>query len=485
MDETQLAQLYQDYLGRAPDPSGIATWSGQDPSAVIAGILGSPEYQSSHPSGDGSGGGGGGAPSVDNMQPITDPSSGDTQYQYQDSSGGTVTVDSSGNPVGYTPGQSWYQQQYAAHPDAIRPGYGGQQYLALGPLAQTQTINGVQVPITNAYEYQINPNTKALTNNPVYREQSSGGLGDFLVNNGWMLPLAMAGGVAGAEFLPGLLGETGLGAAEAMGPTYAELGYTPAATGATTGGLMGPTYQELGYTGLEAGQMGPTYGELGYTGLNNAEAIAAADAAAAASGGLTTADLLKYGIPLAKLASGFGSGSGSGLGGMLGSGTGAYTGTSGIPLIGSGYGSGSGGQMQGIYNLTPGMTKASQNYTLPGERNYFNKGGSTNNSNDTEEHNPTFFSEGGLNSLQNTYVKGDGDGTSDSIAAMLADGEFVVPADVVSKLGNGSNDAGAKVLDGFLVTIRKHAQKHDPKELPPDSKGPLAYLLDAKKKVRA
>ena len=44
--------------------------------------------------------------------------------------------------------------------------------------------------------------------------------------------------------------------------------------------LMGPTYQELGYTGLEAGQMGPTYGELGYTGLNNAEAIAAADAAA-------------------------------------------------------------------------------------------------------------------------------------------------------------------------------------------------------------
>lgn len=53
MDENQLAQLYQQYLGRAPDPSGIATWSGQDPSTVIAGILGSQEYQSR------SGGGGG------------------------------------------------------------------------------------------------------------------------------------------------------------------------------------------------------------------------------------------------------------------------------------------------------------------------------------------------------------------------------------------------------------------------------------------
>ena len=102
-----------------------------------------------------------------------------------------------------------------------------------------------------------------------------------------------------------------------------------------------------------------------------------------------------------------------------------------------------------------------------------------------EGHNPTFFSQGGLNSMENSYVKGEGDGTSDSVAAMLANGEFVIPADIVSKLGNGSNDAGAKVLDNFLVTIREHAQKHDPKELPPDSKGPLAYLLDANKKARA
>ena len=102
---------------------------------------------------------------------------------------------------------------------------------------------------------------------------------------------------------------------------------------------------------------------------------------------------------------------------------------------------------------------------------------------DVEGHNPQFYSEGGLNTLDNTYVKGEGDGTSDSVPAMLANGEFVIPADVVSKLGNGSNDAGADVLGEFLSTIRQHAQNHDPKKLPPESKGALAYLLDAKRKV--
>ena len=96
-------------------------------------------------------------------------------------------------------------------------------------------------------------------------------------------------------------------------------------------------------------------------------------------------------------------------------------------------------------------------------------------------HTPEFYSEGGL---KHRYVKGKGDGTSDDVPAMLANGEFVVPADVVSSLGNGSNDSGSKVLDSFLETIRSHKQKHDAKHLPPDSKGPLAYLLEAHKKVK-
>jgi hypothetical protein len=96
------------------------------------------------------------------------------------------------------------------------------------------------------------------------------------------------------------------------------------------------------------------------------------------------------------------------------------------------------------------------------------------------EHNPEFYSEGGA-SITNRYVKGGGDGTSDSVPAMLASGEFVIPADVVSSLGNGDNDAGAQVLDKFMVAIRKHKRDADPKQLPPDSKGPLSYLADAMK----
>ena len=109
-------------------------------------------------------------------------------------------------------------------------------------------------------------------------------------------------------------------------------------------------------------------------------------------------------------------------------------------------------------------------------------GGQVDVDGETQEHVPEFYSEGGL---KHRYVKGDGDGTSDDVPAMLANGEFVIPADVVSSLGNGSNDSGSKVLDNFLETIREHKQKHSAKHLPPDSKGPLAYLLEAHKKVKS
>ena len=143
-----------------------------------------------------------------------------------------------------------------------------------------------------------------------------------------------------------------------------------------------------------------------------------------------------------------------------------------------------GGGNSDIMALKPTIVKGKINYALPGypfgqEWKAAKEGGHM-----VDDHNPTFFSEGGLGKMKNTYVKGDGDGTSDSIAAMLADGEFVIPADVVSNLGNGSNDAGAKVLNEFLRTIRAHKRKADPKGLPPDSKGALGYLAAAKKKVK-
>jgi len=100
------------------------------------------------------------------------------------------------------------------------------------------------------------------------------------------------------------------------------------------------------------------------------------------------------------------------------------------------------------------------------------------------DHNPQFYSEGGA-SVGMRHVKGDGDGTSDSVPAMLAADEYVLPADIVSSLGNGSSDAGANVLDQFVQIIREHKRNADPEDLPEDSQGPLSYLAEAYERAGA
>ena len=60
------------------------------------------------------------------------------------------------------------------------------------------------------------------------------------------------------------------------------------------------------------------------------------------------------------------------------------------------------------------------------------------------------------------YLRGATDGMADKVPAniggmreaRLSHGEFVIPADVVSHLGNGNSDAGAKVLDAMMKRIR-------------------------------
>jgi len=78
---------------------------------------------------------------------------------------------------------------------------------------------------------------------------------------------------------------------------------------------------------------------------------------------------------------------------------------------------------------------------------------------------PTYFA--GINAprgmARGGYLDGQGDGMSDSIPATiegkqparLADGEFVVPADVVSHIGNGSSKAGSQRLYSMLDKVRK------------------------------
>lgn len=88
-----------------------------------------------------------------------------------------------------------------------------------------------------------------------------------------------------------------------------------------------------------------------------------------------------------------------------------------------------------------------------------------------------YASGGGIRSLSNSHLgdysdggrllKGPGDGVSDNIPAVigdkqparLADGEFVIPARIVSEIGNGSTDAGAKRLYAMMDRIQKARKK--------------------------
>ena len=107
-----------------------------------------------------------------------------------------------------------------------------------------------------------------------------------------------------------------------------------------------------------------------------------------------------------------------------------------------------------------GLSMLDSNQTISG----FAKGG-------LAEHNPEF-----ITGATGHHVKGEGDGQSDSIPAMLADGEYVFDADTVAALGNGSNDAGARILDKMRENLRKHKRSAPAGKIPPKAKSPLEYM---------
>jgi hypothetical protein len=82
------------------------------------------------------------------------------------------------------------------------------------------------------------------------------------------------------------------------------------------------------------------------------------------------------------------------------------------------------------------------------------------------------YNQGGISTLGSysdggQLLKGPGDGVSDDIPARigarqparLADGEFVVPARIVSEIGNGSTDAGAKQLYAMMDRVQQNRKK--------------------------
>jgi hypothetical protein len=74
-------------------------------------------------------------------------------------------------------------------------------------------------------------------------------------------------------------------------------------------------------------------------------------------------------------------------------------------------------------------------------------------------------------------VGGPGSGREDLIPAQLSDGEYVLDAEIVALLGDGSTDEGARRLDGFRENIRAHKGGALARgRISPDAKAPEDYL---------
>lgn len=89
---------------------------------------------------------------------------------------------------------------------------------------------------------------------------------------------------------------------------------------------------------------------------------------------------------------------------------------------------------------------------------------------------PTNMARGGLSQVA-YLARGSGSGRADTIEARLSDGEFVLDAETVSLLGDGSNEEGAKRLNAMREEIRRHKGRQLSKgKFSANAKSPLAYL---------
>jgi hypothetical protein len=414
----------------------------------------------------------------------TDPE-GNPTYVFQDQNSGMLTVDASGNPTSYNPGAGWYDEQLRSNPDALRGmDYRNQTYLASGPLEQTYNFQGVDVPI-EATEYQVDPTTgqfvKGATGENVplrFRDP------DYNMWNDWAAPVALlalpAAGYAASTYGLGAAGTAGAGGS--IGGISAGGAFVPTAGSGASFLVPGAATAAGG-----AGAAGGLEAYMASAGLNpgtfSGSAFALPSTATAGSGAFGLSPELAAELGLEGATSGLSTSGVQGSAALeamgLNAGSGGMTAKQaaaakmGLDLLTAGTG---GQQQPGGY----AVPTASAPSTIPTVNRFGVTGYEGQIPVAEVAQRPILlskikgvggdytFAEGGIATLGSysdggQLLKGPGDGMSDNIPAKigeaqparLADGEFVIPADVVSHLGNGSTDAGAKQLYAMMDKIRK------------------------------
>ncbi len=93
---------------------------------------------------------------------------------------------------------------------------------------------------------------------------------------------------------------------------------------------------------------------------------------------------------------------------------------------------------------------------------------------------PVKLARGGALAQVAALMRGGGSGRDDTIDASLSDGEYVIDAETVAMLGDGSTEHGARQLDTMRENIRKHKGRALAKgKFSPNAKSPLSYLKEA------
>jgi hypothetical protein len=349
----------------------------------------------------------------------------------------------------------------------------------------------------------INPETGLMEFKPFWKQK-------------WFAPVAAVASMIAAPYLAPMVAgmlPASLAGASFLGASVPSI-VTGAGLGAVTGGITGGAKGAL--TGGLLGAAGPIasnaiFGPQGISG-----ALGFGDTAAAGStdalGGATGAgkDVLGQTIDPSKIVGPTASGSGfmdaSGIGPTVSGGPVGYSGapaSSGLSNILSGAGDKLkslaplllvGAAMQGMGGSgSKGATTDSSQEAKQAEMQDKNMGTRLTPATFDRQYSDQeiyenygygpekqFFTDNTIRAAMGHYVRGGGTGTSDSIPARLSDGEYVIDAQTVSMLGDGSSDAGAKRLDAMREEIRRHKGKALAQgKFAPQAKGPLNYARGA------